>query len=612
VPGEQRDPEFETLVEFVREHRGFDFTGYKRASLRRRFERRMQVVRVDGFDAYRRYLDEHPEEFAELFDTILINVTAFFRDASMWEYLATEIVPRIVGASKDAQAIRVWSAGCSTGEEPYTIALLLAEALEPSAFRARVKIYATDADDDALTIGRHASYPEASLAEVPADLREKYFDRLDGRYTLRPDVRRAVIFGRHDLIQDPPISKVDLLTARNTLMYFEPTAQKQVLANFHFALRDSGYLFLGKSEVLMTRTNLFVPVDLKHRVFARLPREWPRRRDTPSEAVAQLVMREPAPLADAAFESGAVPQLVVDGEGIVVLANLQARTLFALSPRDLGRPLHELELSYRPTDLRSAIDEVNASRRTAHIRDVEVSDRKGAVHTADVAVSPLAVAGEPAGVSITFTDVTRYKVLQETLQLTRQEGETAFEELQATYEELETTNEELQSTNEELETTNEELQAANEELETMNEELQSTNEELEAINDTITVRTAELNAANAFLRTVLGSLDAGVVVVDREQVVTAWNDGATELWGIRAEEARGQHFMNIDIGLPVEELLQPIRDVIAAGSTASVTLRATNRRGRAIDCTVTLSPLQSPDGGASNGVLMFMQPSPAQ
>ena len=610
MAGADRDPEFEALVDFVRRHRGFDFTGYKRASLRRRFERRMHVVHVDSFAEYQRYLDDHPDEFAKLFDTILINVTAFFRDAPMWEYLAAEVVPRIVATSNETRSIRVWSAGCSTGEEPYTIAMLLAEALDPSDFRSRVKIYATDADEDALTVGRHASYPEASLAEVPEPVREKYFDRLDGRYTVRPDTRRAVIFGRHDLIQDPPISKVDLLTARNTLMYFEPEAQTQVLANFHFSLRDTGYLFLGKSEVLMTRTNLFAPVDLKHRVFARLPRHERIRREPRVQAPAATVESRTG-LVDVAFEAGAVPQIVVDQQGLVTLANLQARTLFGLSPRDVGRPLHELELSYRPANLRSAIDEVHAERKTVRVRDVDVTDRKGAEHTVDVAVSPLVSGGAFIGVSVTFTDVTRFKLLQEAVDLSRQEGETAYAELQATFEELETTNEELQSTNEELETTNEELQAANEELETMNEELQSTNEELEAFNDLINVRTAELNRANAFLQSVLSSLDAAVVVLDREQVVTAWNEGAEDLWGVRADEARGQHFLNVDIGLPVEQLRHQIRDVIAAGSPAKVTLPATNRRGRTIDCAVTLTPLHDSENGEAHGVIMFMQNAPA-
>ncbi|HEY3185478.1 MAG TPA: CheR family methyltransferase [Gaiellaceae bacterium] len=602
-----RDPSFEQLLDGIRHTRGFDFTGYKRASLMRRFERRMQAVHVQGYDAYREYLDAHPEELAELFNTILINVTAFFRDAPMWDYLASDIIPRIVATGHDTGSIRIWSAGCSTGEEPYTVAILLAEALGDEYTTGRVKIYATDADEDALAVGRHASYPESSLTEVPAAFREKYFEQLDGRFTLRPELRRTVIFGRHDLIQDPPISRVDLLTARNTLMYFEPAAQSQVLANFHFALRDSGYLFLGKSEVLMTRTNLFSPIDLKRRVFARVPPRTVARRRAPSAAPTREVAGVSPSLHEAAFESGAVPQIVVDGEGRVALANLPARTLFALSPRDVGRQLHELEVSYRPADLRSAIDDVRKERRTVHIRNVEITTARGAVHYVDIAAAPLMVgADDPLAVSITFTDVTRYKLLQETVDISRHEGETAYEELQSTFEELETTNEELQSTNEELETTNEELQAANEELETMNEELQSTNDELEAINEMINVRTGELNAANTFLESVLSSLDAGVVVLDREQVVTAWNSGAEELWGVRAEEVRGKHFMNIDIGLPVEQLRTAIRTTLNDGTTAHVAVPAINRRGRTVECSVTLTPLDGDGANGARGVIIFM------
>jgi two-component system CheB/CheR fusion protein len=600
-----RDPSFEQLLDAIRQTRGFDFTGYKRTSLTRRFARRMQAVHVQSYDAYREYLATHPEEFAELFNTILINVTAFFRDAQMWDYLASDIVPRVVATGHDTGSIRVWSAGCSTGEEPYTIAILLAEALGDEYTTGRVKIYATDADEEALAVGRHATYPESSLTEVPAELREKYFEQLNGRFILRPELRRTVIFGRHDLIQDPPISRVDLLTARNTLMYFEPAAQSQVLANFHFALRDSGYLFLGKSEVLMTRTHLFTPVDLKRRVFARVPPRTAVRRLARAAPTHEGV-GDPPDLYEVAFESGAVPQIVVDGEGRVALANLQARALFALSRRDVGRPLHELEVSYRPADLRTAIDEVRKERRTVHIRNVEMTKAKDGVHYVDISAAPLVVgADDLVAVSITFTDVTRYKLLQETVDVSRQEGESAYEELQATFEELETTNEELQSTNEELETTNEELQAANEELETMNEELQSTNDELEAINEMINVRTSELNAANTFLESILSSLDAGVVVLDEEQIVMAWNAGAEELWGVRAAEVRGKHFMNIDIGLPVEQLRTAIRRTLADGTTAHVAVPATNRRGRTIECTVTLTPLNG-DGDAARGVIIFM------
>jgi two-component system CheB/CheR fusion protein len=613
-----RDAHFENLLDFIKWNRGFDFTGYKRASLMRRVERRMQTVDVRGYESYRDYLAEHPAEFGELFNTILINVTSFFRDPPMWEYLAGEIVPRLVDASEATGSLRVWTPGCSTGEEAYTAAILLAEALDDHAFRTRVKIYATDADEEALAVGRQGGYAGASVANVPEALREKYFDQAGERHVLRPEIRRAVIFGRHDLIQDPPISKVDLLTARNTLMYFEPEAQTQVLASFHFALRDTGYLFLGKSEVLMTRTKLFVPVDLKRRVFARLPRV--DRRDRPLRAPVTVAapQTDAGAFATAAFESAPVPQIVIDADGRLALANLHSRMLFGLNPRDVGRPFQDLELSYRPADLRSAMDGVRERREAVRLRDVEWWDAGGDRHVVDVQVAPVAAPAGPVGaISITFTETTRYAVLQESVDASRQAGETAYEELQATFEELETTNEELQSTNEELETTNEELQAANEELETMNEELQATNEELEAINDLLTERTGELNTATAFLGAILGSLDAGVVVLDPEQRVTAWNRGAEELWGVRADEVTGRHFLTLDIGLPVDELRHAIRATLGGGSIEELVVTATNRRGRAIECAITLTPLEPPardgdaatnGGGGVQGAIVFMEP----
>jgi two-component system CheB/CheR fusion protein len=211
------------------------------------------------------------------------------------------------------------------------------------------------------------------------------------------------------------------------------------------------------------------------------------------------------------------------------------------------------------------------------------------------------------GVGISFVDVTRYKRLQDAVEHSKRDVEVAYEELQSTVEELETTNEELQSTNEELETTNEELQSTNEELETMNEELQSTDEELETINDELNQRTDELNQTNFFLESILGSLDAGVVVLDQELRVSAWNDGAYELWGLRGEEVQGTHFMNLDIGLPVEKLRTSLRTMLSGGEVEQpITLDATNRRGRAIRCRVRLSPLI--DGTqAPRGLIVFME-----
>jgi two-component system CheB/CheR fusion protein len=608
------DANLESVLQFIRENRGFDFTGYKRPSLQRRISKRMQTIGVEGYDDYLVHLETHPDEFVDLFDTILINVTSFFRDPDAWEYLATEIVPQIVDHAR-GEEIRIWVPGCASGEEAYTAAIVLCEALGEEAFRAQAKIYATDVDEDALAQGRHARYTAKELEGVPPDLRERYFEPSDGARSFRTDLRRNVIFGRHDLIQDPPISRIDLLIVRNTLMYFNPETQSRILGQLHFAMRDSGFLFLGKSEVLLTRSTLFVPVELRHRVFVKSSRQALGERLFGLSTNPVPVHAHSSPDAEdvrqASFETVPVAQFAVDLEGHLTVANLQARALFGLTGRDIGRPLQDLELSYRPVELRSLIDRALAERHQVTLRDVE---RRTGTDVAffDVQVAPLqTTVGTTVGTSVTFTDVTRYRRLQESLEDSKAKLETAFEELQSTAEELETTNEELQSTNEELETTNEELQSTNEELETMNEELQSTNEELETINDELQQRTLDLNEVNSFLESILVSLRAGVVVLDEDLRVRAWNDHAAELWGLRADEVQGQHFVNLDIGLRTDQLLPLVRSTLSGeDGDDHLTVDATNRRGRVIRCRVTCSQLLSPTNEV-RGAIVLMEEVPA-
>jgi two-component system CheB/CheR fusion protein len=603
-----RDEQFESLLAFIRDERGFDFTGYKRPSLQRRIAKRMQDIGVDGFGAYEDLLKNDGNEFAQLFNTILINVTSFFRDEVAWDFLGEQILPTMLETKETAEALRVWSTGCASGEEAYTLAMVLAEALGEETFRARVKIYATDVDEEALTQGRHAAYDAKAVEAVPAALREKYFEHVNSTFVFRAELRRSVIFGRHDLIHDPPISRVDLLVSRNTLMYFDADTQEQILRSFHFALRDHGVLFLGKAEAIANRSQLFEPVDLKRRVFRKVPRE-----DGPARAV-QVAPEEGHELSriatetlikEAGFEAAPTAQLVVDPEGRLSMANLQARMFFSLAPRDIGRPIQDLEVSFRPVELRSRIEQAYTERHAITLRDVEwrVGDD---LRFVDVQVVPLiASTGEAVGCGITFTDVTRYQRLQQALTESKREVETAYEELQSTVEELETTNEELQSTNEELETTNEELQSTNEELETMNEELQSTNEELSTINDELQQRTDELNDTNAYLEGILSSLNAAVVVLDREFEIRGWNKGARELWGLIEDEVYGKHFLNLDIGLPVDQLRAPIRKILAGEELQPLTLPAVNRRGRQIECRITATPL----GPAAEirGVILMME-----
>jgi len=583
--------QFEALLDYLHKSRGFDFTAYKRSSLERRVQKRMQAANVEDYAGYSDYLEAHPSEFTLLFNTILINVTNFFRDPEAWEYLAADIIPRVLQSLEGDAFVRVWSAGCSSGEEPFSLAMLLAEALGLAAFRERVKIYATDVDEEALSQGRQASYSEHAVGAVPPALADKYFEKSNGTYVLHRDLRRAVIFGRHDLILDPPISRVSLLVCRNTLMYFNSEVQHRILDRFHFGLRDSGYLFLGKAEMLLTRSSVFGAVDLKRRVFAKLL--MPQNRNGVAMATPRgNDVRNPSRsdrLRDLSFQMDPTAQIVIDQDRAIASTNERARTMFGLAPKDLGRPLQDLEISYRPAELRSPIEQAIAERRTVTVKNVEFLAPSGERIFFDVQIIPMLDASlDLLGTKILFRDVTRYHRLEDDLKTSHQELETANEELQSTNEELETTNEELQSTVEELETTNEELQSTNEELETMNEELQSTNEELQTANEQLRHSSDELNRSNAFLENVLSNFHEGVVVVDGDLRVQAWNNRAEDLWGLRSAEVVGKHLMNLDLGLPVENLRQPLRRCLAGESPFErVTLQAMNRRGRSIEVAVS-------------------------
>jgi two-component system, chemotaxis family, CheB/CheR fusion protein len=603
------DPQFEALLDHLKEARGFDFTGYKRSSLMRRVGRRMSQVQITGYGDYLDYLQVHPDEFTALFNTILINVTSFFRDPEAWEFLRTEVLEPMVAAKDEDSPLRLWCAGCASGEEAYSLAMMLGEIVGVDQLRNRVKIYATDVDEEQLAEARHAVYDEQRVESVPPELLEKYFEPSGQRYQFRQDLRRTVIFGRNDLVQDAPISRIDVLTCRNTLMYFTAETQARILGRFHFALAPGGALFLGRAETLLNYTATYQPVGVKQRIFRKAA-----RMDTPYSS--PLVPGPPLRAAvsgmdrmrNAALLASPVAQVVLSADGLVALSNQQAENLFGISAADTGRPFRDLDLSFRPVELRTHIETAQSERRTIHLDDV--------VHRAgdediylEVQVTPLTGDdADPLGVTLVFQDVTGARRLRDDLESTNRELETAYEELQSTNEELETTNEELQSTVEELETTNEELQSTNEELETMNEELQSTNDELQNINDRLQQSTRELDNANAFLDAVLSHLSTGIVVVDPELQVQAWNSQSEELWGVRAHEAVGQHLLNLDIGLPVDRLRPLLRGVLSGqDGPHDIELEAVNRRGRTITVRVACTAML--EDGKPVGAIIVMESS---
>ena len=586
----------------VKETRGFDFTGYKRSTLVRRVQRRMDERGLGSLGEYRDYLELESDEFTRLFDSLLINVTGFFRDPPAWQALGEEILPELLPAKAARRPLRVWSAGCATGEEAYTLAIVLVEAMGLDEFISRVKIYATDLDEDALAEARTGVYTERQISEVSEEFRRKYFEASGMKYAFRRDLRRQVIFGRNDLTRDAPISRVDLLVTRNTLMYFNAETQSSIIRKFHFALSNPGFLFLGKAEMLLNHGDQFEPVDLRKRLFRKIGKPVPAGAPR-VVAAAGGGDDDPAGagLESAALASGPVAQLVVDCAGRLAAANIRAQTLFNLRPRDVGRPFQDLEVSYRPVELRSIIDEVTNGQRSAELTDITWHRAAGTEPSVfDVNVVPLyRYTDEPVGVGISFLDVTKYRQLRDELERSNHDLERAYEE--------------LRSLNEELETTNEELQSTNEELETMNEELQSTNDELQMINDALRLRGEELDTTKAFAASTLRSLGRAVVVVEPDLRVSVWGPGAEDLWGLRTDEATGRAFGELDIGLPVAEVVPLLERTLTGQPNRTETMvEAMNRRGRQVRMALGLLLLQDDDGNHRGVIVVMNEAGPQQ
>jgi two-component system, chemotaxis family, CheB/CheR fusion protein len=362
--------------------------------------------------------------------------------------------------------------------------------------------------------------------------------------------------------------------------------------------------------MLITHTELFTPHDLRRRVFRRVPRRGLRDRLAFIAEGSAVQPAEPAQrhteLLGGALDGAPVAVLLVDRSGVVTGLNQSAQRLFNLSSSDLGRPFQDLELSYRPVDLRSALAQTQEERAPVQVGRVGWPLRSGDRATLEIEVRPLpGNGGDALGAAIYFSDVTHAAHIDAEYERSKRELESAYAEIQSTVEELETTNEELHSTNEELETTNEELQSSNEELETMNEELQSTNDELETMNEEQSVRGAELDKVNMFLEGILGSLGVGVVVLDRERRVQVWNANSTELWGLRAEEVEGRPFLDLDIGLPVEQFKDSIRKVLSGDAEMlEQEVEAVTRRGKSVECRVRTLPLRASDGAVNGAIIL--------
>ena len=575
---------FDQILQLLRARAGHDFGSYKRSTLQRRIQRRLGLRNVATLAAYMDDLRANPEEVAQLVTDLMINVTGFFRDPDAWTALADLVIAPMIAARETGASIRAWVPACATGEEAYSLAMLLSEQAAAAGKQFDVSIFATDAREDNLSRGREGIYPQAALASLAAERQRRFFDRLDGTSQVKKELRNMVVFAPQNLLRDPPFSRLDLVSCRNLLIYLEPEAQQRAIALCHFALREGGHLLLGNTETVGRHEALFETVSKKWRIYRRL---GPTRHDIVSfpvlggSAQPRKTMEGtmPPPQAGPAVPAAEMARRVLLERfaPASVLIDRHCHVLYFHGPtgdyleQPTGEPSTNLFAMARDglaAKLRAAVREAIAENRGV---TVSARVRQGGTNrpvTLVVTPLPAAVPGggyllvrfdpAPAAASPSGADapeqVPNDHVLQDELKAARSE-------LHATIASLETANEEMKASNEEITSMNEELQSTNEELETSKEEMQSFNEELHTVNNQLQHKVRELEDTTNDLNNLLAGNETATLFLDTNLCIKWFTPTTEELFDLRPS----------DIGRPIghfapkfadEKLLADVESVL--------------------------------------------------
>ncbi|PWV99842.1 two-component system CheB/CheR fusion protein [Hoeflea marina] len=580
----------DVIYVLLRSHSGHDFSGYKTRTFVRRIRRRMQVTQIESIDDYIQLLKKDPGEIANLFRDLLINVTNFFRDAEAFKALEEQVIPKIFENRGVGDSVRIWVPGCATGEEVFSIGMLVLEHMDTLSDIPQVHIFATDIDEAALGVARAARFPEGAMEGLSDERRKRFFIHEGASYLLRKDVRELCIFSPHSVIREPPFSRMDLVSCRNLLIYFGPEVQNRVIPTFHYALKPGGFLFLGTSESVGRHTELFATIDKKHRIYQAREhnRMFPRLPSFPGAGVPNPSSHVTAgirsvetmafPLRQSVesqvLERFAPAHVVVNRDGDVVYYS--AGTGKYLEPPQ-GAPNRQLLTMARSglrIELRSALREVIQTRKPIRRENVAVAEDGDRVQVIHLILEPLVHRGgeeqffivlfEPVGPSLDRNEIDgRSRNLDGTADLERELRET-HEKLQSTIEEYETAMEELKSSNEELVSVNEESQSTNEELEASKEEMQSLNEELNTINAELTEKVEELDRANSDLKNLFESTQIATIFLDRNLVIRNFTPAASSFFNLRPADI-GRPLTELASRLDYPELKQHIARVFKTG-----------------------------------------------
>lgn len=578
------------ISKLLRDYSGQDFAGYKSKTFFRRVARRMQVVNSPTPEAYLKRLNEDPAEVMALFNDLLISVTDFFRDKSAFDALGEQVMPSLMANRGSQDTIRVWVPGCATGKDVYSLAILIRENMAVNSAHPQVRIFATDIDEPALNVARSARYRDIELKNVSKERKERFFRQDGSTQVLIPEIRDMCIFSSHNLINDPPFSQMDLVSCRNLLIYLDVRLQERVISTFHYALKPGGFLFLGGSESLGQRDNMFVAIDKKHRIYRRLDLDNKRARlpiplkelfkspaqfeqnYRPRNMTAHQVRHRAE---HQIFERHSPAHVVIRGDGEIVFFSALTQRYFETPRGAPNRQLFETvrrELRHQMRlALRKAIETGKPDSRTMVLQDND------AVFNVTVVIEPLnngddaepmfLVVFKPVGDgAVSHEKSTESSKSNEDTDIYERNLNDLQERLQSTIEEYETALEELSTSNEELISVNEEAQSANEELQASKEEMQSLNEELSTVNADLTDKVEELGKANTDLRDVQDATGIAIVFLNRDMMIRSFTPAASKLL----------HLREADIGRPLTDLAsfvaysflqEDIHEVFSTGCT---------------------------------------------
>ncbi len=621
--------EIRRIATILRNKTGHDFQNYKQNTFLRRIQRRMQVNQIDTVARYAEFLRGDGDEANHLFQDLLIGVTQFFRDSKEFDVLENNVIPKLFEGKATGDHIRLWVLGCATGEEAYSIAILLREHMARIDVVPHVQIFATDIDGRALAAARVGRFSESIARDVSPERLARWFVHEGDTYCVVKELREMCIFSAHNLIKDAPFSRIDLISCRNLLIYLNANLQNRIIPLFHFSLRSGGFLFLGPSESVTRHAKLFTPIDRRHRIFqrqdtsARVLPEFPlsTRVERPEggaevHPVARSRTVEPgiAKRAERAAERYMPAYIIVDDQSEVL--HFSGRTGRYLEPASGAANLNLLSLVHRDLrlDLRAALLK-SATERTSVKTDKILMGLNGSRLGVSLIVEPLLNnPGEPQAFVIFFQDaeiteddkahdnINSSIMRDEHVQRIEAELRLTKERLQATIEELESTNEELKSSNEEYQSINEEMQSANEELETSKEELQSVNEELQTLNGELAHRVHELARANSDLKNLLESTQIATIFLDNEFRIKSFTPAVAEIF----------HLIDSDVGRPIvhiapriayDDLQEDVRKVLRTLHTVE---REVEDAASGTRYLVRVLPYRSVENFIAGVVLTFM------